>query len=73
MVEGLKTAYIDWQAAVKLAMETAGTSVETFATDAATAIGKIGTDSSTAAGQVEQTAKDFDEAFKQVLGAVTKW
>ena len=73
MVESLKEAYVDWQAAVKLIMETAGTSVEDFAKDAGDAIGKISEDSSEAAGDVEEMAKDFEEAFKKVLGAVTQW
>ena len=73
MVESLKQAYVDWQAAVKLIMETAGTSVENFAKDAGDAIGKISEDSSEAAGDVEEMAKDFEEAFKKVLDSVTQW
>ena len=73
MVEDLKTAFTNWQNAIKIIMEAAGTSIETFGETTSVTLEQIVTDSGEAAEEVTEDAEQFVDAFAIICDEVTNW
>lgn len=73
MVEDLKTAFTNWQNAIKTIMEAAGTSIETFGETTGATLEQIVTDSGEAAEEVTEDAEQFVDAFAIICDEVTNW